>query len=51
MNRDFVNSTSAARVNAYIAGERTYASLLAEIDSLGLSPEGRERLLDIVKKK
>ena len=49
MNRDFVNSTSAARVNAYVSGQRTHASLLAEIDSLGLSPDGREKLLDIVK--
>ena len=50
MNKDFVNSTAAARVNAYISGDRTYASLLSEIDSLGLSPKGREKLLNLVKK-
>jgi len=48
---DFVDSTAAARVNGYLEGHGTYESLLAEIDTFGLSPEGRQRLLNIVKKR
>ena len=44
---DFVNSTAAARVNGYIAGYGTSANLLEELDSLGLSPAGKQRLRDI----
>ena len=42
--KDLRNSTAAARVNGYIAGKGTKAQLKAELDSLGLSPEGRKRL-------
>ena len=42
--KDFLNSTAAARVNAYIAGKGTVAQLQKEIDLLGLSPEGKKRL-------
>jgi peptide-methionine (S)-S-oxide reductase len=45
---DLVNSTAAARVNGYVGGHGTLAALQAEIDDLGLSPAGRERLLEIV---
>ena len=44
---DFIASTSAARVNGYLGGNGTVASLQAEIDSFGLSPEARQKLLDI----
>jgi methionine-S-sulfoxide reductase len=43
---DFINSTAAARVNGYIAGHGTYAMLLTEINSLGLSPKESEKLID-----
>ena len=46
---DFVNSTAAARVNGYLGGHGTFEGLQAEIDSLGLSPVGREKLMDIVR--
>jgi len=46
---DFVNSTAAARVNGYLGGHGTFEGLQAEIDSLGLSPAGREKLMDIVR--
>ena len=46
---DFVNSTAAARVNGYLGGHGTSAVLAAELDDLGLSPAGGERLLDIVR--
>ena len=45
---DFVNSTAAARVNGYLGGHGTLEALEAEIDSLGLSPAGQQRLLAIV---
>jgi methionine-S-sulfoxide reductase len=47
---DFVNSTAAARVNGYLGGHGALATLQAEIDDLGLSPAGRQKLLDIVRK-
>ena len=48
---DFVNSTAAARVNGYLGGYGALADLQAEIDELGLSPTGRQKLLDIVRKR
>ncbi len=45
---DFINSTAAARVNGYVAGYGTYATLLTEISGFGLSPEGSKKLLDLV---
>ena len=45
---DFINSTAATRVNGYLGGNGTYEALLGEIDSFGLSPASRERLLEIV---
>lgn len=41
---DFANSTAAARVNGYLAGHGGASQLKEEIDSLGLSPEGKKRL-------
>jgi len=46
--KDFVNSTAVSRVNGYLGGYGTAAQLKKEIDSLGLSPEGRKRLLESV---
>lgn len=45
---DFINSTAAARVNGYVAGYGTYATLLTEISGFVLSPEGIKKLLDVV---
>ena len=45
---DIVASTAAARVNGYVAGYGTREALLAEIDSLGLSPDAQQRLLEMV---
>jgi len=42
--QDLCNSTAAARVNGYIAGKGNKAQFKAEIDTLGLSAEGRKRL-------
>jgi len=46
--KDLVNSTAAARVNGYIGGYGTNASLRDELDQLGLSEAGRKRLLERV---
>ena len=43
---DFVNSTAVARVNGYVAGYGTLAGLEAVLDNLGLSPAGRQTLLE-----
>jgi methionine-S-sulfoxide reductase len=42
--RDLVDSTAAARVNAYLYGFGTAEQLSAEIDDLGLSAAGKARL-------
>jgi methionine-S-sulfoxide reductase len=42
--KDFVNSTAAARVNSYIGGSGSKEQLQAEIELLGLSPEGKKVL-------
>jgi len=46
----FMNSTAAARVNGYLSGFGSSATLQEEIDRLGLSPEAQRRLLELVKK-
>jgi len=48
---DFVNSTAAARVNGYLAGYGTRTQLRRELDSLGLSPAARGKLLDTVNRQ
>jgi peptide-methionine (S)-S-oxide reductase len=47
---DFVNSTAVARVNGYVGGHGDLARLEAELDDLGLSEAGRERLRAIVSR-
>jgi methionine-S-sulfoxide reductase len=44
---DFVNSTAAARLNGYIGGNGTSATLQSELDLLGLSADGSQRLLEV----
>lgn len=46
--RDFTDSTAAARINGYLGGHRSRIKLEREIDRLGLSPAGKARLLDAV---
>lgn len=47
---DFVNSTAVARLNGYVGGYGGRDQLIREIDSLGLSGEGRKRLFKLVSK-
>ncbi len=50
-NEDFVNSTVAAKINGYLAGYGTTELLQQELDSLGLSPEAKKKLVNIVKSR
>ncbi len=45
---DFVDSTSAAKVNGYLYGCRSLVDLRTELGSFGLSPEGNARLFERV---
>lgn len=47
---DLVRSTAAARVNGYLAGYGNLRDIEAQVDGLGLSPEGANKLLDMVKR-
>jgi methionine-S-sulfoxide reductase len=45
---DYVNSTAVARLNGYIGGNGDRETLQRELDSYGLSSQGKQRLLDLV---
>lgn len=45
---DFVASTAVARVNGYLGGNGTCEGLREQVDSLGLSAAGSEKLLKMV---
>jgi len=47
---DLVNSTAAARVNGYLDGYGNLDEIEAQVGNLGLSPEGANKLVDIVKR-
>ena len=47
-NREFFDSTAAARVNGYVSGYGTLERLQSELSALGLSPADSQTLLDIV---
>lgn len=49
-SRDFVDSTAVSRLNGYAGRHGTGDQLSQEIDSLGLSAEGKKRLADLVRK-
>ena len=49
-HRDFVDSTASARLNGYAGGHGTRDQLSMEIESLGLSTEGKKLLTDLVRK-
>jgi peptide-methionine (S)-S-oxide reductase len=50
-DKDFMNSTAAARLNGYLDGYGSLEVLQMELDSYGLSPEGRKKLLGLVKRR
>ena len=45
--QDFMNSTAAARLNGYVAGYGNQDTLKKQLNSLGLSESGQQRLLQI----
>jgi methionine-S-sulfoxide reductase len=47
-HRDFVNSTAVARLNGYAGGYGSRDQLFREIESLGLSAEGKKILIESV---
>ena len=49
-HRDLVNSTAAARLNGYAGGNGRRDQLSREIESLGVSIEGKKALFDMVRK-
>ena len=46
---EFVNSTSAARVNGYLAGHGKQADVEKEFQQLGLSENMRKRVLSQIE--
>jgi len=49
--KEFVNSTAAARINGYLDGYGTLAELQEDLPGLGLSAEATKRLTTIVSKR
>jgi len=49
-DKDFVNSTAAARVNGYLGGNGKLEDLEKEIEGYGLSGSAKKKLLDLVKR-
>ena len=47
---DFINSTAVARVNGYVGGNGDIEILRQEIDSYGLSPAAKQRLLEMASR-
>ena len=43
--KDFINSTAVARVNGYLGGHMTVTELKKQLDDLGLSEAGKQRLI------
>ena len=48
--QDLVDSTAAARLNGYVGGHGSKAQLLTEIESLGLSGEAEQVLVEMVRR-
>jgi len=46
----YVASTAVARMNGYLGGEGSYDNLLREVEGLGLSLSGKEKLLKLVQR-
>ena len=47
---DLVNSTAAARVNGYLDGYGDLQATEAQVNNLGLTSEGADKLVDMVKR-
>lgn len=49
--REFTDSTAAARVNGYLGGFGTRDDLIQDVNSLGLSPRAQQQLLELVSNR
>jgi peptide methionine sulfoxide reductase MsrA len=49
-HQDFVDSTAVARLNGYVGGNGSRDQLSREIETLGLSAEGKKALAGVVRK-
>jgi peptide-methionine (S)-S-oxide reductase len=49
--KEFMDSTAAARVNGYLAGHGTWESLREELNSVDLPPETIRKLWDIIRNR
>jgi peptide-methionine (S)-S-oxide reductase len=47
---DFVNSTAVTRLNGYAGGYGSEEQLSEELDTLGLSSEGKEELISLIRR-
>jgi len=50
-DKQLTNSTTAARINGYMGGYGTFAQLQQQIDMYGLSGAGKEKLLEIGRRR
>ena len=48
-HREFVDSTAVTRLNGYVGGHGSPTQLSREIESLGLSPQGKQALTQVVR--
>lgn len=48
---DFVDSTAAARINGYLYSYGSLENLQAEVDDFGLSDTGKEKLVDLLRRR
>ena len=49
--KDFMNSTAAARVNGYLGGYGDSGRLAGEVEKLGLTPQAEKRLAELVRSR
>jgi hypothetical protein len=48
---DLAGSTAAARLNGYVGGNGSIEGFRKDVDRLGLSPEAKKQLVDLVERR
>ena len=51
LQEDFMNSTTAARINGYLYGYGSLEDLKDELPGFGLSTAAERKLMEVVKKR
>ena len=51
LQEDFMNSTTAARINGYLYGYGSMEDLKKEFPGFGLSPAAEKKLVEVVKRR